>query len=268
MLPHETDVQREIAIAYGAQITAMNALHDAVVGMLTCGGWTVRHSKRIQRFTAETMMGLLVKACKTFRAAQVLCERGLHADAKVSVRALLETTVAIAFILQKRPNERALIYHAYGLAQQLKMLEEWRRTPGLKRFARDATLSRIREGVADYMRRLPPGTNVSRHWSGTGGLQDAMRALRNDVAYASLYRHTSAIAHSADFGSHFQLDASTGDFIWEIEPTVTGFEAPSVAARQLLWYSANRINEKLGLGFAAALAAHKLTRSDVVAGEP
>jgi hypothetical protein len=69
---------------------------------------------------------LLTKACKTFKSIQVLCERGLHEDADALVRVLLETTAAILYILREKSTERALIYHAHGMHQQLKMLKHWR----------------------------------------------------------------------------------------------------------------------------------------------
>jgi hypothetical protein len=85
--------------------------------------------------------------------------------------------------------------------------------------------------------------------------------------YATLYRFTSSISHAADFGAHFEVDTASDDLIWEIEPQVRGFEAPSYAARELLWNAANRIDQRLGLGYADALAPHKLTSSDVRNGQ-
>jgi hypothetical protein len=93
-----------------------------------------------------------------------------------------------------------------------------------------------------------------------------VKALRGDVLYATLYRHTSSICHASDFGAQFEVDAATGDFVWEIEPRVNGFEAPSYAARELLWHGAHRIDQRLGLGFASRLAPHRLTAADVAKG--
>jgi hypothetical protein len=208
---------------------------------------------------------VLTKAVKTFRAVQLLSERGLHEDASSLVRVLMETTVAVAFILQKRSKERALIYHAYGLAQNIKMLNEWAQTKGLKRTAPKAMLANANSGLTTYLERLPRGTDVKSHWSGTRSLQQAMKRLKSDRTYATLYRYTSSISHVSDFGAHFASDED-GEVVWEIEPQVDGFEAPSYAARELLWVAANRIDEKFGLGFAAALAPFRLTRDQVKAG--
>ena len=75
----------------------------------------------------------------------------------------------------------------------------------------------------------------------------------------------SVITYASEFGAHFVLDEE-GGMVWEIEPKVEGFEASSYAARGLLWAAANRIDEKCGLGYAAALAPLKLTPSQVKAG--
>ena len=266
MLPHEAEAQAAIAAKYRVQIDAMTKLHDTVVGMMTAGKWTVTKTRGVTPLVAQTMMGLLTKAVKTFRAVQILCERGLYEDASSLTRVLMETTIAIAFILQKNSKQRMVIYHAHGIAQSIKMLNEWAQTKGLKRMAPKAMLVKANAGLASYLTKLPPGTDVKKHWSGTGSLQAAMKKLKGDAMYATLYRHTSAISHVSDFGAHFSLDKD-GEMVWEIEPQVEGFEAPSYAARELLWAVANRIDEKFGLGYEATLVPLKLTRAQVKVGK-
>ena len=70
----------------------------------------------------------------------------------------------------------------------------------------------------------------------------------------------------SDFGAHHTFDPNVGDFVWQIEPQVRGFEAPSYAARELLWMMATRIDQRLGLGFADTLTPHKLTKEGVKLG--
>ena len=233
-LRFEAEVTAEIATTYRAQLAAMTGLHDAVMTMLTAEQWTVGNPRSVPRFATETMIGLLTKATKTFRGIHILCERGLHSDALALVPVLMETTVAIAFILQKKSKERAIIYQAHGVAQGLKMLNEWKRTTGLKRKASSRVIEGLNIVLATYMKQVPPGTDVKRHWSGRWSLQEAVKALRNDVMYATLYRMTSSVTHASDFGRQFEADSSA-DFIWKIDPTVEGFESPSYAARELLW---------------------------------
>ena len=215
----------------------------------------------------ETDAQVEIAQKKTFRSIQILCERGLYDDASALARVLLETTVAIAFILQKKSKERMLMYHAYGMVQSIKMLNEWAQIKGLKRKATKALVQQANDGLASYMSKLPAGTNVKRHWSGLGSIQEAMGQLRGGHAmYATLYRHTSSISHASDFGGQFSLDQD-GEMVWEAFPQVEGFEAPSYVARQLLWRAAHGIDEKFGLGYAAALAPFQLTWAQVDAGQ-
>lgn len=266
MLLHETEAQAEIAKRYQVQLYAMTRLHDTVVSMMTAGEWKVQKTRGVNPLVAQTMMGLLTKAIKTFRSVQLLCERGLYDDASALTRVLLETTVAIAFILQKKSKQRMRMYHAYGMVQSVKMLDEWAKTKGLKRKATKAMLNQANDALTTYVSNLPAGTNQKRHWSGLGSIQEAMSHLwGGDARYATRYRHTSAISHASDFGGHFSIDDS-GEMIGEVFPQVEGFEAPSYVARQLLWQAAHRIDEKFGLGYAAALGSFRLTREQMNTG--
>ena len=255
-LPHEGEVQADIATEYRAELDAMTALHDTVVRIMSVGSWTVP-KRGLDDIVIRTMMGLLTKALKTFRAIQILCERGLIEDAHALLRVLMENTIAIAFILQKRPRERVRIYHAYTIAQNIKMHNEWKNTPGLKRKATKKVVQQANEDLAFWTKYLPAGTDVKHHWSGKRNLQEAMKALRGDIMYATLYRFTSSIAHASDFWAHIEIEEGTDEIVWRIEPRAQDFKASSYAARELFWNAANRIDTRLGLGFSLRLEPHK-----------
>lgn len=255
-LPHEAEVVADIATKFQPELDGMARLHDAVIGMMSAGSWTIGR-RGLNRQVIETMMGLLTKACKTFRSIQILCERGLIDDANALVRVLMENTVAIAFILQKKPRERVRIYHAHTFVQEIKMLNDWKNTPGLKRKASKKVIKQANAGLAAWAKGLPVGTDFKHHWSGKRNLQEAVKELRGEVMYATLFRFTSSVIHAADFGAHFTIEQESGDHICEIEPKAQGFEVPSHVARELLWNAANRIDHRLGLGFSVTLASHK-----------
>jgi hypothetical protein len=105
----------------------------------------------------------------------------------------------------------AEIDHLHGTAQQIKMLNEWKNTRGLKRNAPKAILNQLNTGVAKALKKLPAVTDVTRHWSGQRHLQQAMQALRGDVMYATLYRHTSSISRASDLGAHFEAEPASGE---------------------------------------------------------
>ena len=94
MLPREKEVRADIATKYQAHLDAMTALHNAVMSMLTAGSWKIG-KPGLDRVVVETMLGLLTKACQTYRSIHILCERGLHEDANALVRVLMESTVAV-----------------------------------------------------------------------------------------------------------------------------------------------------------------------------
>jgi hypothetical protein len=177
----------------------------------------------------------------------------------------LENCVAIAFILQKRSRERNLIYHAHAAAQDIKLLNEWKITPGLKRKATKKALKQANDALLIWTKQLPFGTDYKRHWSGMGSLQEAMKALKGgDAVYATLYRFTSSTAHASDFAAHVEIDATSGDPIWQIVPRSRGFEAPSLASRELLWHTATLINKRFGLTFDSVLSPHKVSRTRLI----
>src|SRR2546430_5997290 len=216
-LPHEAEVIAAIATQYRIELDAMAGLLDAVVGTMTAGSWTIGR-RGVDGFVGEIMVGLLTKACKTFRAIQILCERGLIEDAEALVRVLMENTVAIAFILQKKPRERARIYYAHTIAQSIKMLNDWKNTPGLKRKVTKKVMKEANDALAVCAKGLPVGTDFKHHWSGKRNFREAVKELRGDIMYATLYRFTSSITHASDFGAHVEIEQTSGDRIWQINP--------------------------------------------------
>lgn len=238
----------------------MTALHDAVIGMMSQSPWKIGKMRGLDRLTCETAIGLLTKACKTFRSIQILLERGLIDDANVLVRVLMESTVAVVFILQKDSRRRARIYHAHTMVQDIKLLNHWKTTSGLKRKASKEITKLTNDGLASWTKGLPVGTDFKHHWSGKANFWEAAKAIRAEAIYATVFRFASAKAHATDFAGHVEVDQASGDLIYQIDPSSKGFAAPSHASRGLLWGAANRIDQRLGLGFATALASHKVTR--------
>jgi hypothetical protein len=146
------------------------------------------------------------------------------------------------------------------------MLDGWSWTKSPRRTAPKELMQRYRAAMAHFTKALPRGTNFKQHWSGLRNFREAAAAVKADVRYASLYRFASSGIHGADFGAQFSPDKLTGELVWEIDPTVRGFEAPSYAARELLWSAAHEVDAKLGLGFHGALAPHRLSKKDVERG--
>ena len=95
-----------------------------------------------------------------------------------------------------------------------------------------------------------------------------LKELDDEVTYATSFRFSSAIIHGTDFGAHLEVDGDgDDDLVWQIEPRVRGFEAPTYAARQLLRKAAGGANDRFGLNFEAKLAPFHLSDADVAEGK-
>ncbi len=261
MLPGESEVFKDIAAKHARAIRAMTKLHDVAVRMLTHAPWMAR--KRGSSPVVDwTIAGLFTKATKTFRSIQVLCERGLTEDATALVRVLYETHVAILFILQRRSKERADMYHAHMALQERKEVEHWRRTRGLKRGATKMHLKTVQQLVDHWTSLIPPSVDVKRHWSGKGSLEAAATALRGSAGYASIYRYASSFTHSTDFGAYVEQDVATGKLVVAVDPSARSVDGTAAVAREILWFTARRINERFKFGFEKRLRPLNVKKRD------
>lgn len=260
MLPGEHTVTAEIAERYERPLREMNALHNLVVEMLSPahGEWKVPR-RGLNPFVVVTVAGLTVKAAKTFRAIQVLLEHGLVDDAKALIRVLFETTITVLFILQRNSRQRTRQYHAHDAINMLKMLEHWKRTPGLKRGASKDALAAAQTLVALSSKKVPAGVNVRKHWSGLGSLTDAAKAVGHERMYATLYRYTSTAAHATDFGAHVDALTKPGELVFNLPPSSEGVAAAASIASEVFWLLATRIDKRFALGYEIRLAVHKVT---------
>jgi hypothetical protein len=260
MLPHETEVQAEIAGRFSKELTAMTALHDAVMKLLLAGQWTMG-KEGYNQFAINAMMGFLAKSAKTFRAIQILNERGLHEDANACVRVLIETMAVVTFILEKDSMQRIVMYETYSCHQQKKMFDHWRETGVLKGQDAADACTKAQTVLDMWAAKLPPGVDVSKHWSGKT-LAQAMAEMGFEDVYAGPYRLLSSPVHASDLLAHLTYDESMPDPVIELEPRVEGFQG-SYMAREIFWKIAHFINDHMGLGFDAILAPHELKPEDL-----
>ena len=264
MLPLEKEVGSEIATKHERVLREMNALHNLFIKMLTPrrAKWEVAR-RGLDPLVLVTIAGLAMKAAKTFRSVQILLERGLVDDAKALVRVLFETTVTALFILQRKSRERTRQYHAYDARNTMKMLEHWKRTPGLKRKVTKAVLAQANELVTTTAKGLPSGVDIKKHWSGLGSLENVAKAIGLEGMYATLYRFMSTSAHATDVGAHVDAVTKPGELQFNLLPTTNDVDHVALVAREVLWILSSRINNRFALGFELRLVAHKITASDL-----
>ena len=264
MLEVEREVQAEILQARGNDLRAMTDLYLAVTGMLTADKWTVG-KRGNSRPVLELMMGLLTKSLKTFRSIQILCACGRIDDAKVLLRVLTETYILVKFVLQKQRTERTRVYHAWATYQDLKMMRGTKATKGLKRGIPKTLITKYERRLASITSGLAPSVRYDRQWSGLGTIYDSFKAVNSLKLYSSVYRMTSASAHGSDIGAHQEFDKALDGPENQFLPSIKGFDATAMPAREVFWHIAYEINRKIGLGFDAVLTPHRLTKS-VLAG--
>jgi len=263
MLPGEAEAADQIARRHCRAMDAMTKLHDVAVQMLIEAPWLGR--KRGSSPVVDwTVAGLFTKAIKTFRAIQVLCERGLTEDATALIRILYETHAAIAFILQRNSKERADMYHAYAAMQDRKMVEHWMRTRGLKRKATKRHVETSQKLVDHWGSFLRVALDdVKRHWSGKGSLEATAKALRGEVLYATVYRHGSASVHATDFGAYVQANRKSGTLVIALNPSPENVNGVAAVSREILWLTASRIDQRFKFGFDRCLRPLKVKKRDV-----
>lgn len=258
MLPHEKVVADEIATTHAANLKAMTELHDLVVEILTVGEWEVPR-RGLSALVVVTVAGLMMKAAKTFRAIQILAEKGLVDDAKALIRVLYETSVAVLFILQKHSRQRARQYHAHDASNTLKMIDHWKRTLGLTRKATKKALADASHLLAVWSKGLPQTVDFKRHWSGLGSFEAAAKAIGHEKMYATLYRYTSTSTHATDFGAHVDAVSDKEQLLFDITPSLRSVGGISGSAREVLWIVMSRVDQRFRLGYATRLNPHKVT---------
>jgi hypothetical protein len=125
MLPDEDSSVKDLWNKIRDDYNVSERLHDVVVTHLFPGELNVKGAPDINTAVVHTAVGLLTKACKTFRAIELVARNGLGKDAMVLGRSLFEATFAILFILEKDSKARAAMYHAHSTYQVVKMFRKW-----------------------------------------------------------------------------------------------------------------------------------------------
>jgi hypothetical protein len=122
-LPDEDSAKADVAQQFAELFARAERVHDAAVETLTRGQLVVRQTANANSGVVFLIASLMTKACKTFRAIQVVCQSGLGQDAAVLARQLFETAIAVGFILKEDTKTRAIMFAAHQ-DQRLLVLTE------------------------------------------------------------------------------------------------------------------------------------------------
>ncbi len=284
MLPNEGSVRAELARAHNSDFAKMNSLHALAVSVID-PKVTIRQTPGIDGAVVKVSLGLFVKACRQFRSIQLLCEAGLGSDAHALTRNLFETSLALLFVARRRvtlkqngkrlgrigkqalgSRLRARLYLANSQFEAERTLNDWERTPGLKRSAArsfDAAAIRAESAEAsriigaEWTKRLKD----QRSYSGLN-LRDWAVSLRMAQGYATVYRSASWSTHATDLQQFIVVTPSGIEL--KLEPSSDWIEPTTHGAPLALFMCVDVLNDRFRLGLDSKLTPHKerlLTRS-------
>ena len=270
-LPNEDAIRRSITQHYRHEFELAGRFLDFATGTLT--GLSFQGAPRgMDVLSTVVSIGLLVKMCKQTRSVLALAGLGLSEDAEALLRMQFEAMLAALFILNprvvlKRGGKRfklvagipfnspfrAKLYIAHVYAQDRKMYEEIRKTPGIKRTVGTDFLKSFRSEADGWAKDI--GTDWAerqRQGKGYAGMPvcDLAVSLGVGALYASLYRPTSATVHATDAVSYV---GSAGDdrLTIEIDPTDKKLGFPIRFTCLFLVRVISEFNKRFRLGLEA-----------------
>lgn len=248
MLPFEDEQIKQMWPTLRDEYNRADSLLDLVIALFFDPAATGTKFKGVNEVVLVTIMALLAKVCRTHRAVSHAAKNGLGEDAMTLARSMYETTMIALFILQKpnRQKQRTAMYHAWSAYQTLKMMKKWKETPGLRRQAKKKDLAKAQQ-LLDFWVPKCGGVDASYHWSG-GRLESAVKLLREDHSYQTVYRYLSAYTHGADVAGAIEVDAQ-GKYVIELMPNEQHCVNAMELSRMVLWIFAARVNRQWGFGF-------------------
>jgi hypothetical protein len=253
-LPGEEQARADLARQFRDLFDRADRVHDAAVELITRGQLKIRKPQGFSPAVVALIASLYTKACKTFRAIQLTCEAGLGQDASVLARQLMETAVAVAFILDKDSIRRAGMYAAYEDQRLLVLLERASEIDGLKELASPEALEKARLKVRKWDSAIGDDAvaSVRNHWSGRS-LEWAAGQVGMVYAYALMYRATSAFAHGADVSQHVYVKKGSDVPTLKLAPGDDQIRRVLPSSISLMRMIVGSLNAGFGLGEEAVI---------------
>lgn len=204
--------------------------------------------------TGPVVLGLYAKSIKTARAVRLTVTAGLVEDAQTLCRSLLETEVAIHYILRGRGDQRAEEFLANTVAQTDRVANAWIDTIGLRR--QGAQLKRlVQSSVLDYPNISQTRMGALRKHGYAGmPLIETFRSLGRIKDYQVTYRALSKYPHTNDLEGHVTVGDQPG-----LGLVLGTSDKPEVRrsldnARALLCRTMERVSSAMGLGYLAEIS--------------
>jgi hypothetical protein len=205
-LPGEGNARESVERTFARELARLDATLALSIKLLERNDAVfIRRGRRISPKTVPLVGGLFGKAIKTTRAIRLCVSPALAEDCFVLCRTMLETAVAILYILQKHTPLRTEEYLAHVLKRTEKIMGKWRATPGLKRWGnridRQTQLYLVHYAYlgADRLKKL-------RTWySGDETIEETFKRVGLAKTYQSFYSYTAGIQHVSDITRHVEF---------------------------------------------------------------
>lgn len=262
-LPGEDDNRATASALFGPSFTSLDRAIRLSVDLIERAGGA-RESPWRPRKTGVVVLGLYAKAIKTARSIRLVTSAGFLEDGFVLCRTMLETYVAICYIVQRKGKRRAEEYIASLPCGILKVAEEWERTKGLKRegkrlrkLAQEALANDFTHIPADRQKALKAG------YAGQQ-LKTTFKNLGMIKDYQVVYRDLSSYQHANDLQGHVNVEVNRG-----LELRLGTADKPEVrkvldTARRILVSTMYRVSQTMDLGHLAEIARMGPSRDDTI----
>lgn len=202
-LPLEAEGRAAVQRDHAAELVLMERTLRLALALVSGDGVHVTRTRGSNPAAVQVVMALFTKACKTYRAVQLLCEAGLAEDAHNANRTLLEVMIAVGWLLQKHTRKRVDMYLAHLAKRDEKLLKIWRQTKGLKHYAKKRSFKIVAEQIAASEKTLGAAqvAKLADTYSGMN-LRDTAHAIKAGITYELYYRLASKYPHGSDITSH------------------------------------------------------------------
>ena len=266
-LPDEDEVKPIIRQRLKPELDLASDILDLGTGIFDRPG-TIETVPGLDELVVVIALGLVAKACKQYRAIGELVELGLGEVVGNNLHILLETMLAVEFILRRKvllkqngkllppikgkaltTRFRAALYMANDAFNARKFVLGLMATPGLKRQLSVETRNQAVSNAMTWEAEI--GTDwakrVKRYGYAGVSVSDLADSLGHTRLYAAIYRLNSAGVHSSDAMSYVRDgDHDEWHFLASADPP--GIANPLCLASQLVLKIILTIDKRLRLG--------------------
>jgi hypothetical protein len=270
-LPNEDATRTLIEQKLRSELDVASEVLGLGTGIFTSGN-RISPGDGVDDLVLMVTLGLIAKSCKQYRAIGELIQMGLGEVADSNARMLLETTLAVLFLMRRRvvlkengktfsgimgkpltTRFRARLYLAYDAFNGRKFAQGVAGTRGLKRKIRRAGLTAIEKTAKDWEAEIGPDW-TKRLKRGFSGL--TVKDLAESFGYGELYpvyRIMSGGVHASDSTDFIHPDDSSESGVrFSVSASVEGVANTLKFASVLLVHIVQAADARLGLGLKTA----------------